>query len=294
MHMDEAIRNNQSAYHVARVAASDSIDEDVFEAVRRYLREDLGHREEQARNRAQLELDRKIPRTTIDYLSGLGIPLKGSTVLDLGAGLGGMSEELILRGANVVALEPGAAWADIAQRRVARHGGSFHLLHAFGEAIPLTECSVDVVISWRVLEHVRDPSQVLAEAWRVLRPGGWFFLTCENYLAFWEAHYDVPWAPLLPKAVGGVYLRLLGRSPGFLRESVTYTTYPGVLRECRRLGFVRLRDEQLQNSVRQKQGPKWQVLRTLAWLTNGRGPLFLERLSKTFSFGLAELFRKPS
>jgi len=113
-------------------------------------------------------------------------------------------------------------------------------------------------------------------------------------LAFWEAHYDVPWFPLLPKFLGGIYLRLLGRSHCFLLQAVTYTTYPGVLRDCRRIGFVRRRDEEVMESVRSKAGPKWRALRSLAGLTNGYGPLVLERASRTFVFGISEFFIKPN
>jgi SAM-dependent methyltransferase len=292
--MSTVPQNQQSAYHVGRVTASESVDQDVFEAVRWYLHEDLGQDAERATQRAREELDRRIPRNALDNLARRGVVVKGATVLDLGAGLGAMAEELLLRGASVIALEPGGAWADLAARRLERHGVAFRLLRAFGESIPLPDASVDVIVSWRVLEHVRDPYQVLAEAWRVLRPGGHFYLTCENYLAFREAHYDVPWLPLLPKPLGALYLRLLGRSPAFLQQAVTYTTYPQVLRDCRRLGFLRRRDQELAESLRSKSGLKWQLLRAFARLTNGKGPHFLERVSCTFTFGVDELFRKPA
>ena len=119
-------------------------------------------------------------------------------------------------------------------------------------------------------------------------------MTCENYLAFWEAHYDVPWLPLLPKPLGAAYLRLLGRSPQFLLKAVTYTTYPGVLRWCREIGFVRARDAELAQFLREKTGVKWRLLRALAAVTGGNGPFVLERARRTFTFGLHELYRKPA
>jgi hypothetical protein len=127
----------------------------------------------------------------------------------------------------------------------------------------------------------------------VLRPGGHFYLSCENYLAFREGHYKVPWLPLMPKSIGSVYLRCIGRSPTFLQESVTYVTYPGVLRQCRKLGFIRRRDVELIEGLRTKSGPKWTALRFLRTAFGDRGPLFLDRSRYIFKFGLYEQFQKP-
>lgn len=42
--------------------------------------------------------------------------------------------------------------------------------------IPLPDCSMDVVISWSVFEHVSNPIAVLSELRRIIRPGGFMFL----------------------------------------------------------------------------------------------------------------------
>lgn len=292
--MPGPVPSPHSAYHLGHRPQSDDVDRDVYEATRHYLSADLGLSDEIARARAEQELQRKIAIAALDSVSTAGVPVTNVDVLDLGSGLGAVSEELIIRGARVIALEPGAAWASLTRQRVERHGGQFRLLEAFGKSIPLPASSVDLVVSLQVLEHVQDPRKVLAEVWRVLRPGGRFYLACENYLAFREAHYQVRWFPLLPKWIGGLYLRALGRSPKFLIEAVIYTTYPSVLRDCRRLGFIRYRDEEMLRNLHAKSGVKWAALRALAILIGERGLLWLDRSRYTFKFGLYELFRKPT
>ena len=284
--------NQQSAYHVAHTLTGESVDHDVYEAMRLYMVADLGISEETADRRAKQELERGSAVGAAREVERAGIKIDGADVLDLGAGLGTMSEELLLRGANVIALEPGAAWANIVQRRLERHGKPFRLIRGFGEAIDLPDAAVDLVVSLQVLEHVQDPHKVLSEAWRVLRPGGHFYLICENYLAFKEGHYRVPWFPLLPKSLGAIYLRAMGRDPRFVREAVTCVTYPGILRMCRRIGFARLRDEEMKEGLRAKQGVKWTILRGIAQTCGPNVPLMLDRARMTFKFGVYELFEK--
>jgi 2-polyprenyl-3-methyl-5-hydroxy-6-metoxy-1,4-benzoquinol methylase len=285
--------NRQSAYHIGLASELADVDLNIYETMRFHLSHDLGLNDEESRARAEQERHRSGANDACDSLIASGVKIENADVLDLGAGLGAMSEELILRGARVTSLEPGASSASLTRRRVERHNGQFTLIQCVGEAVPLPDASIDLVVSLQVLEHVTDPKQVLAEVWRVLKPGGHFYLACENYLAFREGHYRVPWLPLLPKSIGSVYLRCIGRSPTFLQESVTYVTYPGVLRQCRKLGFIRQRDVELIEGLRTKRGSKWTALRAMRTIFGNRGPLFLDRSRYIFKFGLYEQFQKP-
>ena len=48
---------------------------------------------------------------------------------------------------------------------------------ARGEALPLQDEQIDVVICTQVLEYIHDPQLAVAEIYRVLKPGGTLFLT---------------------------------------------------------------------------------------------------------------------
>jgi SAM-dependent methyltransferase len=48
-----------------------------------------------------------------------------------------------------------------------------------GEALPMTDASVDLVVCTNCIDHVADPVGVIGEIERVLRPGGWFWFSCE-------------------------------------------------------------------------------------------------------------------
>lgn len=105
---------------------------------------------------------------------------RGKDVLGLGCAGGFMAEALAARGATVTGIDP-AADAVEAARRHARDGG---LRIAYdvgvGEALPYGAAAFDAVVCVDELEHVADMNKVLAEAARVLRPGGLFLFDTIN------------------------------------------------------------------------------------------------------------------
>jgi SAM-dependent methyltransferase len=52
-------------------------------------------------------------------------------------------------------------------------------------ALPFANDRFDAALSTQVIEHVPEPALLLAEIWRVLRPGGTLFITAPH---IWELH----------------------------------------------------------------------------------------------------------
>ena len=103
------------------------------------------------------------PPQALDWL----LPPGAQAVLDLAAGTGAVTRELIGRAPRVIAVEP-----DERMRAVltARCPGA-EVLAGRGEAIPLPDASVDAVVisaAW----HWLNPDQAVPEIRRVLRVGG--------------------------------------------------------------------------------------------------------------------------
>ena len=103
---------------------------------------------------------------------------EGQTVLDLGSG-GGIDVLLSARRVGptgyVYGLDMTDEMLDLARANAQRTSATnveFHKGHI--EAIPLPDDSVDVIISNCVINLAADKRAVLAEAFRVLRPGGRF------------------------------------------------------------------------------------------------------------------------
>jgi SAM-dependent methyltransferase len=92
-------------------------------------------------------------------------------VLDLGAGTGKLTRQLVALGADVVAVEPGDAMRAVLERVVPEA----QALAGSAEHIPLPEASVDAVMVGQAF-HWFKPEEALAEMHRVLRPGGGYAL----------------------------------------------------------------------------------------------------------------------
>jgi SAM-dependent methyltransferase len=92
---------------------------------------------------------------------------RGRTLLDVGAGTGKLTRELIGSGAAVVAIEPVAAMRAVLEQAVP----AARALDGTAEALPLDDESVDAIVVAQAF-HWFDGPAALAEFHRVLRPAG--------------------------------------------------------------------------------------------------------------------------
>lgn len=94
------------------------------------------------------------------------LSLDGRRVVDIGCGAGGLAGWLTRQGARVLGLD-----AQPTPLEKARAAGVM-VAAARADALPLAARSVDVAIIFNSLHHFPDPAAALAEARRVLAPGG--------------------------------------------------------------------------------------------------------------------------
>ena len=107
----------------------------------------------------------------------LGHVRPGDRVLDLGCGDGTFAALLAGHGAVVTAADVSAVALDRAAQRAP---GAERALLADGEPLPFADAAFDVVWAGETLEHAADVTGLLAEARRVLRPGGVLVATTPN------------------------------------------------------------------------------------------------------------------
>lgn len=97
-------------------------------------------------------------------------------VLDVGCGPGHLLARFRDLGWIATGTEATPASAEIPRRRYGLEVKSGDL-----RSLGFATGSFDAVISWHTLEHMRDPSEVLDEASRLLRAGGLFLVSVPNF-----------------------------------------------------------------------------------------------------------------
>lgn len=132
-------------------------------------------------------------------------PLRGQRVLDLGCGPGWYTTALRAVGAEVTPV-------DNSEEEMALAGGPpARALLADAGALPLDDASVDGVFCSNLLEHTPDAAPVIAEIERVLKPGGWAYVSWTNWYSPWGGHDMTPYQYLGPERGPRLYERRHGK-----------------------------------------------------------------------------------
>ncbi len=107
---------------------------------------------------------------------------KGGQLLDIGCGAGYHVRHFARRAASVVAIDVDHVALPLARRRVRSSRVTF--LRYDGRKLPFADASFDTVSMLDVLDHVTARESLVAEIFRVLRPGGNWIVSVPHRGAF--------------------------------------------------------------------------------------------------------------
>jgi SAM-dependent methyltransferase len=102
---------------------------------------------------------------------------RGATCVDVACGAGHAVAELAAKGLKVTGLDPDPEAIETARDRAP--GAMFHV--ARSDDLPLEDESMDGYRAVRLFHLLADPVPTMAEAWRVLWPGGRIVLGGQDY-----------------------------------------------------------------------------------------------------------------
>ncbi len=157
---------------------------------------------------------------TLECFSGYGGKsrlIEGKTVLDVGCGAAGKSVFYAVSGAACVTGCDLFDYSPEADAAAERHGVSekFRFVRADASVLPFPDDTFDTVIMSDFIEHAGDIKAAVAEALRVLKPGGALLLNFTSYRHPRGAHLsdaiNIPWCQFLfsEKTLVGAYRRLI-------------------------------------------------------------------------------------
>ncbi|QEC49565.1 class I SAM-dependent methyltransferase [Baekduia soli] len=132
-------------------------------------------------------------------------PLAGQTLVDLGCGPGYYTDAFRGRGATVVPVDNSTDELEL--------GGAPPEGYVLADAgdLPLDDASVDGVFCSNMFEHTPSAAPIVAEIERVLRPGGWAYISWTNWYSPWGGHLMAPYHYLGPRLGPRLYERRHGK-----------------------------------------------------------------------------------
>ena len=145
----------------------------------------------------------RVPYFKKALIQHYGKDLSRVHLLDIGCGGGVLTEEFASLGCQVTGIDISSKSIAVAQSHAGMSGLSIDYRVGSGTTVTFEDSSFDAVSCCDVLEHIRDWKRVIAEAKRVLVPGGLFFFdtinrTLKSKVTFIYGLQELPLTKLMP------------------------------------------------------------------------------------------------
>ncbi len=115
-----------------------------------------------------------------DYVKQF-VNLSDKSVLDVGCGGGVFSESMATNGAKVTAIDLAQDSLEVAKLHLYESELNINYQEISAEDFATdNEACFDVIVCMEMLEHVPDPQSIVNACAKILKPGGWLFLSTIN------------------------------------------------------------------------------------------------------------------
>lgn len=173
------------------------------------------------------------------------LPNLGSmSILDVGSGRGKFLVAAAKAGAHVSGIEPYEKYITLAKERGTKEGFELDIKQGDAEHLPFDNETFDFVNLSEVIEHVESPERALLEVRRVLKPGGYAYVSVPNRFGLIDQHFHLPFLNWMPRSWSEHFIGFFGRhkdySLGNGRQKISemyYDTFRGASTLFKKSGF---------------------------------------------------------
>lgn len=145
---------------------------------------------------------------------------KNLSLLDIGCSTGTIVNTIGKKFDNATGIDIDKQAIEYAKRKYDCKNFQFKIGDAMD--IKFLDNSFDVVICSHIYEHVPDYNKLISEIYRVLKFDGVCCFAAGNRLKLIEGHYKLPLLSVIPKSLGHMYIRILGKGTFYYENHLTY------------------------------------------------------------------------
>lgn len=154
-------------------------------------------------------------KTHLDNLIAHIPGLMNGKILDLGAGNGKFIIEVKKRGGNITGIEKNQDYINNSYAKAASFGCKIEIIKGEGENIPFKDESFDFINLSEVIEHVENPEKVIHEISRILKPGGFAYMSAPNRFGLKDPHFNLYFINFLPRCAADFFISLFKRHKNY-------------------------------------------------------------------------------
>ena len=163
-------------------------------------------------------------------------------VLDIGCGAGAQSKFWLRQGHRYRGIDINQPLIELARTRASQLGLDARFDVGTATALPIEAASIDVCVLPELLEHVADWQSCVAEAARVLRPGGMMYINTSSKLCPVQQEFNLPLYSWYPAPLKRYFeRRSLTDWPSLANfakyPAVNWFSYHGLRRHLEPMGF---------------------------------------------------------
>ncbi len=157
-------------------------------------------------------------------------------VLDVGSSTGIIDSVLAKKFKEVWGLDIDKSGISFANKNFKSKNLHFEIGNALN--LKFSRGKFDVVICTHIYEHVSNPQKLFDEIYRVLKPGGACYLAAINALWLIEPHHNLPFLSWLPKSLGNLYVKALGKSDKYHENPMFYRQLKNIVKKFKIVDYT--------------------------------------------------------